>query len=108
MTQDGQVVHGDDERHRRTERSTVGWAVENVDPVPPGGTGQRGEVPAGIPGRRGQAARTARRVAPERHLSGSFQRTGQVDDVARRAGARLRERRHVHPDGQQGHRRSTI
>ena len=98
VAQDGEVVHGDDERHggEKAGRGTSGSGARRARSRSPGAAARR--VPPRVADDGRDAAGAAR--APSRTSSTSSSRVEALD-VARRARAGLVERRDVEPDANQ-------
>ena len=98
VPEDGEIVHGDDERNGRADRAAIGRAVQDV--VTPRRRAEDERIPERIARKIPQA-----RAPPERewmhvHVLPALELPHESVDVAGRSGTRLRERRDVDTDGE--------
>ena len=96
MTEDGQVVDGDDERHPRRDGGAEGRAVQNVHAG--GGVAEAERIPERVPPHGCEPSGAARRETDELEPWPSLQGTQEAEDVAGRPGPRLDERIRVDSD----------
>ncbi len=96
MAKQGQVVHGDDERHSRAARSAERRAVEQVEAAH--GPAERERVPPRVAGDGRGATRAAEGEALELEPGPALECADETADVTGRAGRRLHERGNVDAD----------
>ena len=102
MSQHGEVMHGDDERHRGVEGRPVCWTVENVDAVGSRSTSELW-IPLEITPELGAPAFTGHRVLDQLDFRVATQPLNQSAEVARRAGSRELERGDVYAHAESAH-----
>ena len=92
MAEDGEVVNGDDERPRGTQRTAVGRAMQNVGHAL---ATEHDGVPHAVAAERGQTIAAPERAQAHLDVVPALELAEQSLEIARRAGTGLDERRDV-------------